>query len=65
MVYIRNKKVKGIDYAYQVQSMWDPVVIGGSAFDNRNHHLNSTSSVFLMNEASFDDIMKLVKASIK
>ena len=42
-----------------------PVVVGGSAFNNRNHYLNSTSSAFLMKEASFDDIMKLVKASIK
>src|ERR1044071_1460324 len=24
MVYIRNKKVKGIDYSYLVQSVWDP-----------------------------------------
>ena len=24
MVYIRNKKVKGIDYAYLVHSVWDP-----------------------------------------
>src|SRR5215216_55091 len=24
MVYIRNKKVKGIDYVYLVQSVWDP-----------------------------------------
>lgn len=24
MVYIRNKNVKGIDYAYLVQSVWDP-----------------------------------------
>src|ERR671911_1132128 len=24
MVYIRNKKVKGIEYAYLVQSIWDP-----------------------------------------
>ncbi|HEY9385813.1 MAG TPA: cobalamin-dependent protein [Nitrososphaeraceae archaeon] len=24
MVYIRNKRVKGIDYAYLVQSVWDP-----------------------------------------
>ncbi len=24
MVYIRSKKVKGIDYAYLVQSVWDP-----------------------------------------
>lgn len=25
MVYIRNKKVKGIDYAYLVHSVWDPI----------------------------------------
>ena len=24
MVYIRSKKVKGIDYAYLVHSVWDP-----------------------------------------
>jgi hypothetical protein len=24
MVYIRNKRVKGIEYAYLVQSVWDP-----------------------------------------
>jgi MerR family transcriptional regulator, light-induced transcriptional regulator len=24
MVYIRNKKVKGIDYAYLAQRVWDP-----------------------------------------
>ena len=52
----------------QIQTKYNnklPVVIGGSAFDNRNYHLNSTSSVFLMKDASFDDIMKLVKVSIK
>jgi methanogenic corrinoid protein MtbC1 len=52
----------------QIQTKYNnklPVVVGGSAFNNMNHYLNSTSSVFLMKEASFDDIMKLVKASIK
>jgi MerR family transcriptional regulator, light-induced transcriptional regulator len=52
----------------QIQTKYNnklPVVVGGSAFNNRNDYLNSTSSVFLMKEASFDDIMKLVKASIK
>src|SRR5918912_906874 len=42
-----------------------PVVVGGSAFNNRNHYLNSITSTFLMKESSFNDIMKLVKASIK
>jgi MerR family transcriptional regulator, light-induced transcriptional regulator len=52
----------------QIQTKYNnklPVVVGGSAFNNKNVYLNSTSSVFLMKEASFDDIMKLVKASIK
>ena len=52
----------------QIQTKYNnklPVVVGGSAFNNRNHYLNSTSSVFLMKEASFDDIMKLVKVSIQ
>ena len=52
----------------QIQTKYNnklPVVVGGSAFNNRNHYRNSTSSAFLMKEASFDDIMKLVKASIK
>jgi methanogenic corrinoid protein MtbC1 len=52
----------------QIQTKYNnklPVVVGGSAFNNRNDYLNSTSSVFLMKEASFDDMMKLVKASIK
>jgi methanogenic corrinoid protein MtbC1 len=52
----------------QIQTKYNnklPIVVGGSAFNNRNRYLNSTSSAFLMKEASFDDIMKLVKASIK
>jgi len=52
----------------QIQTKYNnklPIVVGGSAYNNRNHYLKSTSSAFLMNEASFDDIMKLVKASIK
>jgi methanogenic corrinoid protein MtbC1 len=52
----------------QIQTKYNnelPIVVGGSAFNNRNHYLNSTSSAFLMKEASFDDIMKLVKTSIK
>jgi MerR family transcriptional regulator, light-induced transcriptional regulator len=52
----------------QIQSKYNnklPIVAGGSAFNNRNHYLNNTSSTFLMKEASFDDIVKLVKTSIK
>ena len=52
----------------QIQTKYNnklPIVVGGSAFNNRNHYPNSTSSTFLMKEASFDDIMKLVKTSIK
>src|SRR5919206_4935063 len=52
----------------QIQTKYNnklPVVVGGSAFNNRNHYLNSITSAFLMKDASFDDIMKLVKASIK
>jgi MerR family transcriptional regulator, light-induced transcriptional regulator len=52
----------------QIQTKYNnklPIVVGGSAFNNRNPYLNSTSSAFLMKDASFDDIMKLVKASIK
>ncbi|HEY6885584.1 MAG TPA: cobalamin-dependent protein [Nitrososphaeraceae archaeon] len=52
----------------QIQSKYNnklPIVVGGSAFNNKNHYLNSTSGTFLMKEASFDDIMKLVKVSIK
>ncbi len=52
----------------QIQTKYNnklPIVVGGSASNNRNHYLNNTSNTFLMKEASFDDIMKLVKASIK
>ena len=52
----------------QIQTKYNnklPIVVGGSAFNNRNHYLNSTSSAFLMKSASFDDITKLVKTSIK
>ena len=52
----------------QIQTKYNnklPIVVGGSAFNNRNHYLNSTDSAFLMKEASFNDIMKLVKTSIK
>jgi MerR family transcriptional regulator, light-induced transcriptional regulator len=52
----------------QIQTKYNnklPIVVGGSAFNNRNHYPNSTSSTFLMKETSFDDIMKLVKTSIK
>ena len=52
----------------QIQTKYNnklPIVVGGSAFNNENHYLNSTSRAFLMKEASFDDIMKLVKTSIK
>ncbi len=51
----------------QIQTKYNnklPIVVGGSAFNNRNHYRNSASSAFLMKDASFDDIMKLVKASI-
>ena len=52
----------------QIQTKYNnklPIVVGGSAFNNRNHYPNSTSSTFFMKETSFDDIMKLVKTSIK
>jgi MerR family transcriptional regulator, light-induced transcriptional regulator len=41
-----------------------PVIVGGSALNNIKQYQNSTMNVFLMNDASFDDIMKLVKTSI-
>jgi MerR family transcriptional regulator, light-induced transcriptional regulator len=49
----------------QIQTKYNnklPIVVGGSAFNNRNHYLNRITSAFLMKDASFDDIMKLVKA---
>jgi MerR family transcriptional regulator, light-induced transcriptional regulator len=42
-----------------------PIVVGGSAFNNMNQYQDSTINAFLMKEASFDDIMKLVKLSIQ
>ncbi|MBV9666857.1 MAG: cobalamin B12-binding domain-containing protein, partial [Nitrososphaeraceae archaeon] len=42
-----------------------PVIIGGSAFNNRDQYQYSTINAFLMKNASFDDIMKLVKSSIQ
>ena len=52
----------------QIQTKYNnklPIVVGGSAFNSTNHYLNSTSNTFLIKDASFDDIMKLVKASIQ
>jgi methanogenic corrinoid protein MtbC1 len=42
-----------------------PVVVGGSAFNNMEQYPDSTIDAFLMKNASFDDIMKLVKISIQ
>ncbi|HET7345254.1 MAG TPA: cobalamin-dependent protein [Nitrososphaeraceae archaeon] len=41
-----------------------PVVVGGSAFNMIDPYEDSTINAFLMKNASFDDIMKLVKVSI-
>jgi methanogenic corrinoid protein MtbC1 len=41
-----------------------PVVIGGSAFNSSGWNLQSKTNAFLMKNASFEDIMKLVKTSI-
>jgi MerR family transcriptional regulator, light-induced transcriptional regulator len=41
-----------------------PVMVGGSAFNKINQYQDSTINAFLMKNASFDDIMKLVKISI-
>jgi methanogenic corrinoid protein MtbC1 len=41
-----------------------PVVVGGSAFNKIEQYQDSTINAFLMKNASFDDIMKLVKMSI-
>ena len=40
-----------------------PVVIGGSAFNSADWNSQSKINAFLMKDASFDDIMKLVKTS--
>jgi methanogenic corrinoid protein MtbC1 len=42
-----------------------PVIVGGSAFNNKiDQYQDRTINAFLMKNASFDDIMKLVKISI-
>jgi MerR family transcriptional regulator, light-induced transcriptional regulator len=41
-----------------------PVVVGGSAFNSSDWNPQSKINAFLMKDASFDDIMKLVKTSI-
>jgi MerR family transcriptional regulator, light-induced transcriptional regulator len=41
-----------------------PVVVGGSAFNKMDQNLESRINAFLMKNTSFDDIMKLVKASV-
>jgi methanogenic corrinoid protein MtbC1 len=42
-----------------------PVVVGGSAFNNMDQYPDSTIDAFLMKNVSFDDIMKLVKISVR
>jgi len=39
-----------------------PVVVGGSALNKIDKNLEGRINAFLMKNASFDDIMKLVKA---
>ena len=41
-----------------------PVVIGGSAFNKTDQYRGSIINAFLIKNASFDDIMKLVRVSI-
>ena len=41
-----------------------PVVVGGSAYKKVKHCHNSTTNAFLMNDASFHDIMNLLNTSI-
>jgi methanogenic corrinoid protein MtbC1 len=41
-----------------------PVVVGGSAFNKIYQNQESRINAFLMKNASFDDIMNLVKANI-
>jgi MerR family transcriptional regulator, light-induced transcriptional regulator len=41
-----------------------PVIIGGSAFNNMKQYQNSAIDTFLITDASFGDIMKLVKVSM-
>jgi methylmalonyl-CoA mutase cobalamin-binding subunit len=42
-----------------------PVVVGGSAFNKIDQNQESGINAFLMKNASFDDIMNLVKANIR
>jgi methanogenic corrinoid protein MtbC1 len=42
-----------------------PVVIGGSAFNNMKQYQNNTIDAFIINYASFGDIMKLMKVSMQ
>jgi methanogenic corrinoid protein MtbC1 len=42
-----------------------PVVVGGSAFNKIEQYRDSTINAFLMKNASFDDIMRLVRVSIQ
>ncbi len=42
-----------------------PVVVGGLAFNNMKQHQNGTIDALLIKDASFDDIMKLVKVSMQ
>jgi MerR family transcriptional regulator, light-induced transcriptional regulator len=42
-----------------------PVVVGGSAFNNMKQYQNNIIDAFIINYASFGDIMKLVKVSIQ
>jgi MerR family transcriptional regulator, light-induced transcriptional regulator len=40
-----------------------PVVVGGSAFNKLDQYRDSINNAFLIKNASFDDIMKLVRVS--
>jgi MerR family transcriptional regulator, light-induced transcriptional regulator len=42
-----------------------PVVVGGSAFNNMKQYQNNTIDAFIINDASFGDIMRLVKVSMQ
>jgi methanogenic corrinoid protein MtbC1 len=42
-----------------------PVVVGGSAFNNMKQYQNNTVNAFIINYASFGDILKLVKVSMQ
>jgi methanogenic corrinoid protein MtbC1 len=42
-----------------------PIVVGGSAFNNMKQYQNNAINAFLINDASFDGILKLVKVSMQ